>query len=67
MDVGDLVVNKLNMSQHCALAVKKANGILDCIRRRVTSKLRKVILPCCSSWVIDISSVGSSDGLPSRG
>ncbi|KAK4818079.1 hypothetical protein QYF61_004629 [Mycteria americana] len=37
----DLGVIKLNMSQQCALAAKKAKGILGCIRRSAASKLRQ--------------------------
>jgi len=33
------------MNQQYALAAKKVNGILDCIRQSITSRARKVILP----------------------
>ena len=39
-----MVDDRLTMSQQCALAAKKANGILGCIRRSVASTLRKVLL-----------------------
>lgn len=42
-DLGVLVDTKLNMSQHCALAVK-TNDILGCIRQNTVSRLREVIL-----------------------
>ncbi|NXT01615.1 TICN2 protein, partial [Jacana jacana] len=43
-DLGVLGINKMPMSQQCALVAKKVNGILGDIRKSVTSRWREVIL-----------------------
>jgi len=50
-DLGVLVDDRLTMSQQCALAAKKASGILGRTKKSVASRSRKVLLPLYAALV----------------
>ena len=50
-DLGVLVDSRVNVSQQCALAAKRENCTLGCIKHSITSWSKEVIIPLCSALV----------------
>lgn len=50
-DLEVLVYNKLNMSELCAAAAKKASRMLGCINKGITSRDKEVVIPLYSVLV----------------
>ena len=50
-DQGVLVDDRVTMSQQRALGAKKGKGILGCIKRRMASRTREVLLPLYTALV----------------
>ncbi|CAM4697246.1 unnamed protein product [Lepidochelys kempii] len=50
-DLGVLVDHRMTMSRQCDMAVKKANAVLRCIRRGISSRAKEVLVPLYKALV----------------
>ncbi|CAM4576074.1 unnamed protein product [Caretta caretta] len=50
-DLGILVDHRMSMSRQCDMAVKKANAVLGCIRRGISSRYKQVLVPLYKALV----------------
>ena len=50
-DLGIVVDHKLNTSQQCDVAAKRASAILGCINGNIASKVHEVLVPLYSALV----------------
>lgn len=42
----------MSMEQKCALVARKVNGILECVKKSVSNRIREVLLPLYSDKTI---------------
>ena len=50
-DLGVIIDSKMNMGRQCGEAVRKANRMLSCIHRCISSRSKEVILPLYAALV----------------